>query len=301
MQILRTPEERFAALLGFEYEPRYLQVAAGDNQRLRLAYVEAGPPDGPVTLLLHGEPSWSYLYRHMIPLLTAAGHRVIAPDLIGFGRSDKPAALTDYSYAAHEEWLREALFDHLDLRGITLVCQDWGGLLGLRLVAFHPERFARVVAANTGFPDGEHKLPEPWWRFHDFVARTEDLPVGFLVQGATVTDLPAEVIAAYDAPFPDPRFKAGARSFPGLIPQTPEDPGTPRQQDAWTRLLSFDKPFLTAFSDSDPITRGSEKILIARIPGAAGQPHATLVGGGHFLQEDVGAELAGVVVEFCQP
>jgi len=301
MQILRTPEERFAALLGFDYEPRYLQVAAGDHQRLRLAYVEAGPPDGPVTLLLHGEPSWSYLYRHMIPLLTAAGHRVIAPDLIGFGRSDKPAALTDYSYAAHEEWLREALFDHLDLRGITLVCQDWGGLLGLRLVAFHPERFARVVAANTGFPDGEHKLPEPWWRFHDFVARTEDLPVGFLVQGATVTDLPAEVIAAYDAPFPDPRFKAGARSFPGLIPQTPEDPGTPRQQDAWTRLLSFDKPFLTAFSDSDPITRGSEKILIARIPGAAGQPHATLVGGGHFLQEDVGAELAGVVVEFCQP
>ncbi|HEV7207435.1 MAG TPA: haloalkane dehalogenase [Mycobacteriales bacterium] len=300
MQILRTPDERFADLPGFNYEPRYVEVAAGDGQRLRLGYVEAGPADGPVTVLLHGEPSWSYLYRHMIPVLAAAGHRVIAPDLIGFGRSDKPAALTDYSYAAHEEWLREALFDRLDLRGITLVCQDWGGLLGLRLVAFQPERFARVVAANTGFPDGEHRLPEVWWRFHDFVVRTEDLPVGFLVQGATVTELPPEVVAAYDAPFPDPRFKAGARSFPGLIPQSLDDPGTPRQQQAWARLVGFGKPFLTAFSDSDPITHGGEKILTSLIPGALGQPHTTLVGGGHFLQEDVGPEFARVVVEFCQ-
>lgn len=299
MKVLRTPDDRFTALPGFDYPPRYVEVAAGDGQALRVAYVEAGPPDGPVTLLLHGEPSWSYLYRHVIPVLAAAGHRVVAPDLVGFGRSDKPAELADYSYAAHEQWLREALFERLDLTGITLVCQDWGGLLGLRLVAFHPERFARVVAANTGFPDGEHRLPEAWWRFHDFVMRTEDLPIGLLVQGGTLTDLPPQVVAAYDAPFPDASFKAGARAFPGLIPQTPDDPATPRQREAWARLARFDKPFLTAFSDSDPITRRSDAILTKLIAGAAGQPHVTLAGGGHFLQEDVGAQLAQVVVEFC--
>lgn len=297
MDILRTPDECFDNLAGWPYQAHYVEVG---DPALRVAYVDEGPVDGPVTLLLHGEPSWSYLYRHMIPVLTAAGHRVVAPDLVGFGRSDKPAALSDYSYAAHEEWLRAALFDRLDLRDTTLVCQDWGGLLGLRLVAFHPERFARVVAANTGFPDGEHRLPEEWWRFHDFVQRTEDLPISFLVQGATTTDLPVQVLAAYDAPFPSAAYKAGARSFPGLIPQRPDDPGTPRQREAWSRLARFDKPFRCAFSDADPITRGGDGPLRKLIPGAAGQPHTTLAGGGHFLQEDVGPELAGLVVEFCR-
>lgn len=300
MEILRTPDEAFSQLPDFAYPPQYEQVAAGDGSALRMAYVQAGPADGPVTVLLHGEPSWSFLYRHMIPILADAGHRVIAPDLVGFGRSDKPAALTDYSYAAHEQWLRELLFDRLELTGVTLVCQDWGGLLGLRLVAFHPDRFDRVVAANTGFPDGEHRLPPEWWRFHDFVVRTEDLPVGFLIQGATVTDLPAAVVAAYDAPFPDARYKAGARAFPGLIPQSADDPGTPRQREAWKRLAAFDKPFLCAFSDSDPITRGGDGPLRKLIAGTAGQPHTTLAGGGHFLQEDVGPEFARLVVEFCR-
>jgi len=287
MEVLRTPDSCFAALPGYPYEPHYVEVDAGDGsgQRLRIHYVE---------------PSWSYLYRHMIPVLVEAGMRVVAPDLVGFGRSDKPAALTDYTYERHEAWMREALLDVLALDDITLVCQDWGGLIGLRLVAFQSDRFARVVAANTGFPDGEHRLPEAWWRFHDFVQRTEDLPIGFLIQGACTTSMPPEVFAAYEAPFPDARFKVGARAFPGLIPQAPDDPGTPRQREGWAQLVTFDKPFLCAFSDSDPITRGADGPLLKLIPGTAGREHPTIVGGGHFLQEDRGRELADVVVSFVR-
>lgn len=299
MQILRTPDARFSALPGYDFAPHYVDVDSGDaSGPLRMHYLDEGAADGRTVVLLHGEPSWCFLYRHMIGSLVAAGLRVVAPDLIGFGRSDKPAELTDYSYAAHEEWLREALFDRLDLRDVTLVGQDWGGLLGLRLVAFHPERFARVVAANTGFPDGEHRLPDVWWRFHDFVARTPDLPVGFLIQAACQTELSPEVLAAYDAPFPGPEFKAGARAFPGLIPQTPDNPATPRQQEAWSRLARYDRPFLCAFSDGDPITAGADGPFRARIPGARDQAHVTIAGAGHFLQEDRGVELAAAVVQF---
>ncbi|MCW2614414.1 MAG: haloalkane dehalogenase [Frankiales bacterium] len=298
MQTLRTPDDRFADLPGFPYEPRYATTSDG----LRMAYVDEGA--GPVVLLLHGEPSWSYLYRTMIPVLVDAGFRCVAPDLIGFGRSDKPLELGDYTYARHVEWLRSVLFDALDLTDVTLVCQDWGGLLGLRLVAEaessgQGDRFARVCAANTGLPDGRRRLPDAWWQFRDFVVRTEDLPIGFLVASGCAVPMAPEVQAAYDAPFPDAAHKAGPRAFPDLIPQDADNPATADNQRAWEVLEAFEKPFLCAFSDLDPITGGGERMLIGKIPGAAGQPHTTITGGGHFLQEDRGPELARVVADWA--
>jgi haloalkane dehalogenase len=294
MTALRTPDEAFAAVPGFPWEPRYAETPDG----LRMAYVDEG--SGPVVLLLHGEPSWSFLWRKVIPVLLDAGCRVVAPDLIGFGRSDKPTAQEDYSYARHVEWLRSVLLDTLDLRDVTLVGQDWGGLLGLRLLTVHPSRCGRVVCANTGLPDGLHRLPEEWWRFHDFVQRTPDLPIGFLVSAACLEPMPPEVVAAYDAPFPTPEHKAGARAFPGLIPQTPDDPATPANQRAWEVLTMWAKPFLCAYSDGDPITRGADKPFLERVPGTIGQPHTVIEGGGHFLQEDRGPELAGVIVSWLR-
>jgi haloalkane dehalogenase len=294
MNVLRTPDERFVDLPGYPWRPSYAETSDG----LRMAYVDEG--SGPVVLLLHGEPSWSYLYRKVIQVLTEAGFRVIAPDLIGFGRSDKPSEIADYTYERHVEWLRSVLFDRLDLTDVTLVCQDWGGLLGLRLVAEHPDRFARVVAANTGLPDGTRRLPDAWWLFHDFVQSTPDLPIGFLVKSGCADGLSDEEMAAYDAPFPDASYKAGARAFPALIPQTLDNPATPANQAAWRVLETWDKPFLCAFSDADPITGGGERVLIERIPGAKDQPHTTIEGGGHFLQEDRGPELARVIVEWLR-
>ena len=292
--MLRTPDDRFADLPGYPWTPSYAETGDG----LRMAYVDDG--EGPVVLLLHGEPSWSYLYRHMIPPLVDAGLRVVAPDLIGFGRSDKPDADKDYTYARHLEWLRSVLFDRLDLTDVTLVCQDWGGLLGLRLAAEHPDRFARIVAANTGLPDGTKKLPDAWWAFRDFVHKMPDLPIGFLVQSGCADGLTEIEAAAYDAPFPDATYKAGPRAFPDLIPQTLDNPATPANQAAWRVLEAWDKPFLCAFSDADPITAGGERMLIGKIPGAKGQPHTTITGGGHFLQEDRGPELAQVVIDWAR-
>ena len=294
MKVLRTPDERFDDLPAFPWTPSYAETSDG----LRMGYLDEGA--GQTVLLLHGEPSWSYLYRKMIPVLLDAGYRVVAPDLIGFGRSDKPAEQEDYTYGRHVEWVRSLLFDRLDLTDIVLVCQDWGGLIGLRLVAEHPERFAAVVAANTGLPDGTRRLPDAWWQFHDFVQRTPDLPISFLVRAACLDGLTDEEAAAYDAPFPDASYKNGARAFPGLIPQTEDNPATPDNQRAWQVLETWDKPFLCAFSDGDPITSGGERVLMERIPGAKNQPHTTIRGGGHFLQEDRGAELASVVVDWLR-
>ena len=302
MKFLRTPDDRFDGLPGFPFEPHYLEVPAGDGQgRLRVHYLDEGPAGATETILcLHGEPSWSFLYRHMIPVLTGAGFRVIAPDLVGFGRSDKPSARTDYTYARHVEWMRAALFDQLSLDGLTMVGQDWGGLIGLRLVAEHPERFRRVVAANTGLPTGETTMGDAFFAWQKFSQEVPELPVGRIVAGGCTSALGDDVIAGYDAPFPDETYKEGARQFPLLVPSKPDDPATGDQNRAWQSLEKFAKPFLCAFSDSDPITAGADALFLARVPGAEGQAHTTIVGGGHFLQEDRGPELAAVVADFVR-
>jgi haloalkane dehalogenase len=295
MRVLRTPDERFADLPGFGYQPRYAEAGG-----LRLAYVEAGPPDGEPVLLLHGEPSWSFLYRTMLPVLAGAGLRAIAPDLAGFGRSDKPAAVSDHSYAQHVEWIRALAFDRLGLTGVTLVGQDWGGLIGLRLVAEHPGRFARVVAANTGLPTGDQPMPDVWLRFRDVVRTAPALSVSRLVQSGCQSPLPAAVLAAYDAPFPDESFMAGPRAMPGLVPTSPDDPASEANRAAWQRLATWDRPFLVAFSDRDPITGAMGPVLRRTVPGAAGIEHPVIEGAGHFLQEDAGERLAGVIVAFIR-
>lgn len=297
MQVARTPDDRFDGLPGYPFRPHYADIAEG---ALRMHYLDEGPRDGRPVLLLHGEPSWSYLYRTTIPPLVDAGLRTIAPDLIGFGRSDKPTRPEDYSYAAHLGWLRELVFDRLDLRDAVLVCQDWGGLLGLRLVAAEPERFAGVVAANTGLPTGDQRLTDAFFNWQRFAATTPDFAVGAIVDMGTASTLPPEVVAAYDAPFPDDGLKAGARSFPSLVPTTPDDPAAAANREAWQTLERFDKPFVCAFSDSDPITAGGDRVFRERVPGARGQQHVTIAGGGHFLQEDKGPELAEVVLQLVE-
>jgi haloalkane dehalogenase len=262
-------------------------------------YVDEGPPSAETVLLLHGEPSWSYLYRKMIPVLTAAGLRAVAPDLIGFGRSDKPARREDYSYERHVAWVR-AFVERLDLRGLTLFGQDWGGLIGLRLVAECPHRFARVVAANTFLPTGDGNVSDAFVAWRDFSQRVPEFPVGRIVSGGCVTPLTPEAIAAYDAPFPDESYKAGPRAFPLLVPTRPDDPASAANRAAWLTLETWTKPFLTAFSDSDPITAGADRVLQERIRGAKGQPHTTVRGAGHFLQEDKGEELAQVCVDLVR-
>lgn len=283
MQILRTPDERFAGLPDFSFAPHYTNVAdraSGDT--LRIAHVEAG--EGAPILLLHGEPTWSFLYRKIIAGLAAKGHRAIAPDLIGFGRSDKPAAREDYTYERHVAWMSDWLVAN-DLNNITLFCQDWGGLIGLRLVAAFPERFARVVAANTFLPAGSGATPafEAWLQFSQSVPV---FPTPMIISGGCARELREADRNAYEAPYPDESFKAGARQFPALVPVKPDMPSVAENIEAWKVLERFEKPFLTAFGDSDPITKGADARLQARIPGANGQAHTTITQAGHFLQED---------------
>ncbi len=288
---LRTDDARFADLPDFPYEPSYATVGS-----LRMAYVTAGPEDGPVALLLHGEPSWSFLYRKVLPVLADAGIRAVAPDLVGFGRSDKPGAAA-HTYAAHVEWVRALAFDVLDLRDVTVVGQDWGGLIGLRVAAENPDRVARIVAANTGLPTGEHGMPDVWWEFRRAVEKAPTLDIGRFVQSGCKTVLSDEVRAAYDAPFPDESYKAGPRTMPGLVPVSLEDPAAPANLAAWQVLRKWEKPFLCAFSDGDPITGPMAPILRKLIPGAAGREHPVIEGAGHFLQEDVGPQLAAAVID----
>jgi haloalkane dehalogenase len=300
MRTLRTPDERFDALPDFPYTPHYADVPDPDGGTLRMAYVADGPEDGPPVLLLHGEPSWSFLYRTVIPGLAGAGFRAVAPDLVGFGRSDKPAEPADHTYARHVEWVRALAFDVLDLRGATLVGQDWGGLIGLRLVAEHPQRFAAVVAANTGLPTGDRDMPEVWWRFRQAVEKAPELDVARLVQAGCRTSLAPQVLAAYAAPFPDEPYKAGPRAMPTLVPTRPDDPATRANRAAWEVLRGLDLPVLVAFSDGDPITADMAPVLRAQLPGAAGREHPTITGAGHFLQEDAGPQLADAVVAFLR-
>lgn len=298
METLRTPDERFVDLPDFPFRPNYAPVGDDDGGSLRVHYLDEGPADGPPVLLMHGEPSWSFLYRHMIPPLISAGHRVIAPDLVGFGRSDKPMSRSDYTYARHVAWMSELLFDQLDLRDLTFLGQDWGGLVGLRLVASQPDRYSRVIIANTGLPDGSMRPSQAFLDWQKFSQESPVFPIGLLLNGGTATELSDGVVAAYDAPFPDDSYMAGARIFPTLVPTSPEDPAAADQIAAWAVLESFQKPFLCAFSDSDAITAGGDRPFRERVPGARGQPHTTIVGGGHFLQEDKGPELAQVILEF---
>jgi haloalkane dehalogenase len=292
MDILRTPDERFVDLAGYPFAPHYLELDG-----LRIHYLDEGPRNAAPVLMLHGEPSWSYLYRQMIPIVATAGHRVIAPDLVGFGRSDKPAARGDYSYQRHVDWMRGVL-EELDLRQVTLVAQDWGGLIGLRLAAEHQDRFARIVVANTFLPTGREPVPPAFFRWREYSQTTPDFHVGGIVKGGCQRELTSEVIAGYDAPFPDDRYKAGARQFPLLVPVAPDDPAAEANRAAWEVLRRWEKPFLTAFSGQDPITRGGDLFFQAAVPGARGQPHATIGGAGHFLQEDAGEELARLLVDF---
>ncbi len=338
MKILRTPDERFDRVPGFDHPPHYTEVPDGAGGSLRIHHVDVGPADGPLVLCMHGQPTWSFLYRHMIEVFTSRGIRVLAPDLVGFGRSDKPAAREDYTYDGQVDWFN-AWLEKNDVQNATLVGQDWGGLIGLRMVAENPERFARVVAANTGLPVPRElpeekaeavrrfrsdEVPTPsmqemmgaistlapedremgFAHWQKWTWETEDIPIGMVV-GASVAGgggapLSTAEIEAYDAPFPDPSYKMGPRAMPSQVPTLPGDPATARQLAAWAVFSEWQKPFLCAFTDNDPVTRGADAVLKARIPGAKGQAHQTIEGGGHFLQEARGDVLAGIVSDFIE-
>jgi haloalkane dehalogenase len=289
MKILRTPEERFAGLPDYPFAPHYHALADG----LRLHYVDEGPREAAPVLMMHGEPTWSYLYRHMIGPVVAAGHRVLAPDLIGFGKSDKPAGRSDYSYAGQVAWLR-AWIEALDLRDITLVCQDWGSLIGLRLAAEMPEHFARIVLSNGGLPEGSGSTPM-FRKWRAFARWSPWFPIGRIVQSGTRKVLTPGEIAAYEAPFPGVRYKVAARAYPALVPVEPDDPAVPDQQRAWATFEQWHKPFICCFSDRDPITRGGDRAFLRRVPGAQGQAHTTLHGR-HFIQEDDAAGFVRVIL-----
>jgi haloalkane dehalogenase len=300
MKALRTPDDRFANLPGWNYEPCYTDVDAADRtgDTLRVAHYEAGPAEAPETfLLMHGEPSWSYLYRHMASALVTAGHRVVMPDLVGFGRSDKPTELDDYTYERHVTWMLE-WFDANDFTGLTFFGQDWGGLVGLRLVTARPDRFRRIAVSNTGLPLAGREPSEAFRAWQKFSREIPEFTVGKLVSGGCASKLPPEVIAAYDAPFPDESYKAGARIFPSLYPDGDDHPSNIANKAAWAVLESWTKPFLTCFSDGDPVTAGGQRAFERAVPGASGQRHVIVEGGGHFVQEDKGPELAAILVDF---
>ncbi len=300
METLRTPDERFNDLPDFPYAPRYSEVADNDGGTLRIAWVEDGPQTADPVLMLHGEPSWSYLYRKMIPMLVAAGHRVVCPDLVGFGRSDKPTRREDHSYVRHVEWMRTLAFDVLDLRNVTLVGQDWGGLIGLRLAAEQPERFARLVVANTGLPNGDQPMADVWWQFREAITTVPRLNIGSFVQSGCRQPMSDEVRAGYDAPFPDDGYCAAPRAMPALVPTSPDDPASRANKAAWAALSESPTPMLVAFSDSDPITGPMAEIFQREMRGAQGIDHPLIRGAGHFLQEDAGEELANHIVEFLR-
>lgn len=297
MKRLRTPEARFVGLPDFPFTPKYVEVPSGNGDPLRMAYLDEGSRGGPCVLMLHGEPTWSFLYRKIIPVLARNGVRAVAPDLIGFGRSDKPEDREAYSFEAHVEWVR-SFITQLSLSNVTLLCHDWGGLIGLRLVGESPELFARVVATNTFLPTGDDTLPDAFYAWRTFSQSTPVLPVGRIVASACARPVSEEVVAAYDAPFPDETYKAGVREFPMLVPTTSDDPAAPANRRAWQGLSRYERPFLTLFGDSDPITKSAEGTLTERIPGAAGQPHATLPNTAHFSPEDAGEEMAEHLLAF---
>ncbi len=292
MKAIRTEDSRFEKLPGYNFESHYIGIDG-----LRMHYVDEGPADAAPVLLLHGEPSWSYLYRKMIPLIASAGLRVIAPDLIGFGKSDKPTSQADYSYAGHVAWMRDFI-EALDLSNITLFCQDWGSLIGLRVAAENQDRFARIAVGNGGMPTGDEEFPKAFKLWRAFARWSPWFPVGRIIQAGTVNELTKEEMAAYDAPFPSAKYKAGARAFPALVPTEPDNIASEDNRRAWEMLSRFEKPFLTTFSNRDPITRGGERPFQERVPGAKTVDAVKIRNAGHYLQEDKGEELAEVLIRF---
>ncbi|MFC1795610.1 haloalkane dehalogenase [Pseudomonadota bacterium] len=296
MKVLRTPDERFENLPDFPFEPHYLNIEDQDLGGLRIHYLDEGPTDTPTILCLHGEPSWSFLYRKMIPVFTAAGYRVVAPDLPGFGRSDKPADRNDYSYSKHVQWMRDWL-EAAGLKNITLLGQDWGGLIGMRLLAENPELFSRFSLSNTGLPTGDQSMGEAFERWRKFSQKDPEFDCGIIVNQFGRGSLSDEEIAAYRAPFPSNEYKEGARQFPMLVPTSPDDPASEDNRKAWSVLMGFEKPALMCFSDNDPITNGGDRPFLKLVPGTRNQPHITLKGS-HFIQEEDGETWATAVVEW---
>lgn len=294
MECLRTPDSAFDRLDDWPYAPHHVAIDDTEGGELRVHHVDEG--SGPVVLLMHGEPSWSYLYRSMIPPLVEAGFRVVAPDLVGFGRSDKPAEQDDYTYRRHVDWMAAVLFDELDLGDITFFGQDWGGLVGLRLLATEPDRYRAVVLSNTGLPTGDQTVTPAFEQWREFSRSSPRFEIGRIIQNGTVRTLTDAEVASYDAPFPDDSYKAGARIFPSLVPATPDDPAAADQRAAWESLGRLEIPVLCAWSDADPITVGADRPFKKLIPGARDMPHTT-VPGGHFVQEDSGSRLAELVIE----
>ena len=291
MKVLRTPEARFAGLPDYPFAPHHHQF----TPELRLHYVDEGPRDAPPVLMLHGEPTWSYLYRHMIPPVAAAGLRVLAPDLIGFGKSDKPADPSDYSYGDQVAWIRNWI-EALDLRNVTLVCQDWGSLIGLRLAAEMEPRFARVLLSNGGLPTGDERLPLAFLTWRAFSRHSPWFPIARIVAYGSKRRLSGAELAAYDAPFPSTPFKVATRVYPSLVPSTRDDPAHDANCRAWEVFRRWEKPFICCYSDGDPITRSMARYFLERVPGTKGLRHATLRGG-HFIQEDDPQSFARLVVD----
>ena len=330
MKFVRTPDERFENLQGFPFAPNYTEVDDSEGGKLRMHYLDEGPSDGQIVLCMHGQPSWSYLYRNMIPILTKAGYRCIAPDLVGFGRSDKPTSIDDYTFARHVEWVRQ-LISNLGLTDITLIGQDWGGLIGLRVAAENEDLFARIVVANTGLPTGApvpKEMEEALYKKFDetpglppqemmmkmatstdgfgffywikYCAEYPDFKVTDIIQPGDGKPFPAEVQAGYGAPFPDNSYMSGARKFPTLVPILPNNEAIPANKAAWEVFEKWQKPVITAFSNNDLVTAGGDKPFQERVPGAKGQKHVTIDGGGHFLQDARAAQLCEVVIGFIQ-
>ena len=313
MRVLRTPDECFDAVPDYPFRPNHVVIPC-DGGQLRMHYVDEGGGSGETVLLLHGQPSWSFLYRHVIPGLVDAGHRVVVPDLIGFGKSDKPAEPSDHTYDRQVAWLRTAVFDQLGLRDVTLFCHDWGGLLSLRIVASEPELFSRVMISNTGLPwGGRNSFFAPdgavqrtvaalgTWTWQRYARRSRRFGIGRFVQRAlTASRLTDVVVAAYDAPFPSNAYKAGPRAMPQLIPTRPDSPGTAENRAAWALLGSFGKPFRTAFSEKDATLRlmPVDERIQRHVPGAAGQSHPRVPGAGHFPQEDAPDAVASGLLDF---
>lgn len=291
---IRTPEDRFINLPGYNFSGKYLHFEDG----LRLHYLDEGSKGQPVVLLLHGEPSWSYLYRKMIPKLSDSGFRVIAPDLIGFGKSDKLIDPNEYSYQEHVKWIAQ-LVESLDLTEMLLFCQDWGGLIGLRLLTEMEDRFSFVIASNTFLPTGVTPMPDSFLKWRAYSQHSTSFDIGKIIDMGTVHPLSEAVKEAYNAPYPSEEYKAGARIFPSLVPVDFNDPEALKNRNAWERLKHWKKPFLTIFGDSDDIMKGAEKIFQNTIPGTKGQNHKIL-NAGHFIQEDAGEELAELILEFYQ-